>query len=243
VLQALRYAVLVGFAMALHGWAKTMIPHVSGYWADPMLAELDATLFGRDPGPLFRTGVLDPFFANLYVCWFPVTFGLVGALAFSRKDHSVLLTTFLALLVLVGTVGQYALPSVGPIFYERLGLGPRFAEFIAESDSSVTFLADYLWRNYESGGANLGTGISAMPSMHVTFAVWTVFAAQAVSRFLFVPALVYAAAIYMTSVASGWHYATDGVFGGAAAILIYVALSYLARYRDERGKGLCSAVA
>ena len=227
--KAFGYALLLGLAMALHGWAKTMIPEVSGYWADPMLANFDHLLFGQDPWHLFRAVGLGPVFAKVYVSWFPVTFGMMGLLAFSKRDHSTLLTAFLAILIIIGTIGQYVLPSAGPIFFERLGLGPRFDQLTATADPSVAFLADYLWRNYESGGANLGTGISAMPSLHVTMAVWTMFAARALWRPLVIPAAVYALIIYVYSVASGWHYATDGVIGAALAALIYGWLAKRAR--------------
>jgi hypothetical protein len=227
--RAFGYALLLGLAMALHGWAKTMIPNVGGYWADPMLANLDYRLFGQDPWHLFRAVGSGPIFAQVYVSWFPVTFGMMGLLAFSKRDHGVLLTAFLAILIIVGTIGQYVLPSAGPIFYERLGLGPRFDELIATTEPSVTFLSDYLWRNFESGGANLGTGISAMPSMHVTLAVWTMFAARAFWRPLTIPAAAYALIIYVTSVASGWHYATDGIVGAVLATAIYAWLARRAR--------------
>lgn len=227
--KAFGYALLLGLAMALHGWAKTMIPEVGGYWADPMLANFDYRLFGQDPWHLFREIGLGSLFAKVYVSWFPVTFGMMGLLAFSKRDHGVLLTAFLAILILIGTIGQYVLPSAGPIFYERLGLGTRFDELIATADPSVTYLSDYLWRNLESGGANLGTGISAMPSMHVTLAVWTMFAARAFWRPLTIPAAVYASIIYVTSVASGWHYATDGIVGAVLATAIYAWLSKRAR--------------
>lgn len=233
--KAFTYALLLGLAMALHGWAKTMIPNVGGYWADPMLADLDHRLFGQDPWHLFRFDGLGPLFSKIYVSWFPVTFGTMGLLAFSKRDHSVLLTAFLAILIIIGTMGQYVLPSAGPIFYERLGLGARFDELIATTDPSVTFLADYLWRNFESGGANLGTGISAMPSMHVTMAVWTAFAARAIWRPLVVPAVLYALVIYITSVASGWHYATDGLVGAALATATCLWLSKRARQVPRSG--------
>jgi len=231
--RAFGYALLLGMAMALHGWAKTMIPDVGGYWADPMLADFDHWLFGRDPWQLFQTGGLGPLFAKIYVSWFPVTFGMMGLLAFSKRDHSVLLTTFLAILIVAGTIGQYLLPSAGPIFYERIGLGPRFAQLAAETDPSVRFLANYLWQNLESGGANLGTGISAMPSMHVTLAVWTMFAARAFWRPLALPAALYALAIYVYSVASGWHYATDGLVGAALAALICALLTRHSRQSES----------
>jgi hypothetical protein len=219
--RAFVYALLLGLALALHGWAKTMIPHVSGYWADPMLADLDHLIFGQDPWHLFRSELLRPVYAKLYVSWFMITFGTMGLLAFSKRDHSVLLTAYLAILIICGTIGQYVLPSAGPIYFERIGLGTRFAELIATNDTTYTFFADYLWKNYQAGGANLGTGISAMPSMHVTLAVWTVFAAHALWRPLAVPAAIYALLIWGASIASGWHYALDGVIGVAGAIAIY----------------------
>lgn len=231
--KAFGYALLLGLVMALHGWAKTMIPEVSGYWADPMLANFDYLLFGQDPWHLFRAMGLGPLFAKIYVSWFPVTFGMMGLLAFSKRDHGGLLTAFLAILIIVGTIGQYVLPSAGPIFFERIGLGPRFDQLVSTTDPSVTFLADYLWRNYEAAGANLGTGISAMPSMHVTLAVWTMFAARALWRPLTIPAAAYAMAIYVTSVASGWHYATDGIVGAALATCIYAWLSRRTRQTSE----------
>ena len=224
VIKAFTYAVLLGLAIALHGWAKSMIPHVGGYWADPFLADLDHMIFGQDPWHLFRSDLLRPLYAEAYVSWFLITFGTMGVLAFSKRDHSALLTAYLATLIIGGTIGQYLLPSVGPIFYERIGLGPRFAELVATNDPTYGLFADYLWHHYRLGGANLGTGISAMPSMHVTLAVWTVFAAHAVWRPLAVPAAIYAVVIWAASIASGWHYALDGLVGAVLSTAIYALL-------------------
>jgi hypothetical protein len=224
VVKAFGYALLMGLAIALHGWAKSMIPHVGGYWADPMLADLDHLLFGQDPWRLFRSDLLRPIYAQAYVCWFLITFGTVGVLAFSKKDQGVLITAYLAILIIGGTIGEYLAPSVGPIFYERLGLGTRFSELVATNDPTYGLFADYLWQHYQAGGANLGTGISAMPSMHVTLAVWTVFAARAIWRPLAVPAALYALTIWMASIASGWHYALDGIVGAALASAICIVM-------------------
>jgi PAP2 superfamily len=215
---ALIYAVLLGLSIALHGWGKSMIPHVTSYWADPYLANLDAAIFGQDPWHLFRSDLFRPLYSQAYVSWFLITFGTMGFLAFSKRDHSAILTSYLAILIIGGTVGQYLLPSAGPIFYERVGHGARFAELVATNDPTYGLFADYLWKHYQAGGANLGTGISAMPSMHVTLAVWTVIAARALWRPLMVPAIIYALVIWAASIASGWHYALDGIVGAALAI-------------------------
>jgi hypothetical protein len=238
LIRAFVYALLLGLAIALHGWAKSMIPHVGGYWADPHLANLDHRIFGQDPWTLFRSDLLRPIYSEAYVSWFLITFGTMGVLAFSKRDYSVLLTAYLATLIIGGTIGQYLLPSVGPIFYERIGLGPRFAELVATNDPTYGLFADYLWHHYELGGANLGTGISAMPSMHVTLAVWTVFAAHALWRPLAVPAAIYALVIWAASIASGWHYALDGIVGAAVAISIYAwLLRSQARQQPAPGTG------
>jgi hypothetical protein len=222
---ALIYAVLLGLSIALHGWAKSMIPHVTTYWADPYLADLDAAIFGQDPWHLFRSELLRPIYSEAYVSWFLITFGTMGFLAFSKRDHSVILTSYLAILIIGGTVGQYLLPSVGPIFYERIGHGARFAELVATNDPTYGLFADYLWKHYQAGGANLGTGISAMPSMHVTLAVWTVLAARALWRPLMIPAIIYALVIWAASIASGWHYALDGMVGAVIAVAVVRLLS------------------
>ena len=211
--SAFQWAVILGLAMALHGWAKSMIPHVTGYWADPFLANLDYRLLGTDAWSLVRSDLLEPVYAQVYVSWFPITFGTMGVLAFSGRDHSRILTLYLAVLIIGGTIGQYALPSAGPIFYERMGFGDRFNELIATNHPTYARFADYLWENYTAAGANLGTGISAMPSMHVSMAIWTVIAARAVWAPLAIPAGIYALLIWLASITSGWHYATDGLVG------------------------------
>ena len=218
LIQALQIAMIIGLAIALHGWAKSMIPHVTSYWADPMLADLDKAVFGEDPWRLFRSDLLAPLYSTFYVWWFPITFGTMGILAFSRRNHSRLIVAYLMTLIFGGTFGQYALPSAGPIFYEGLGFGPRFSELVRTNDPTFTSFAQYLWHHYEQGGANLGTGISAMPSMHIALAVWTTFAAYAIWRPLAIAAGAYALILWGASIASGWHYAVDGVIGAGVAL-------------------------
>lgn len=220
--RAFKLMLVLAVAIALHGWAKSMIPYVTGgYWADPYLANVDHRIFGQDPWWLFRSDLLKPLYAFTYVWWFAYVFGMQGVLAFSKADHSRLFVAYLVTLIFAGTMGQYVLPSAGPMFYERVGFGPRFHELVATNDPTYTLFANYLWSHYQSGGADLGTGISAMPSMHVALAVWAIFAAWALWRPLAAPAAIYAALVWCDSIASGWHYATDGVVGALAAVVAW----------------------
>lgn len=242
LVRALEWAILLGLAIALHGWAKSMIPHVTSYWADPLLADADALLFGQDPWPLFRSELLKPVYSKAYVSWFVITFGFMGLLAFSKRDHVVLFNSYLVSLIGGGTIGQYLLPSVGPIYYERIGLGPRFAELVATNDPTYGRFADYLWKFYVEGGANLGTGISAMPSMHVTLAVWTVIAARTLWKPLTYPAAIYAFFIWCGSIASGWHYALDGLVGAGIAVGAYrICQGFAARTEKQRSAAFSPA--
>ena len=59
------------------------------------------------------------------------------------------------------------------------------------------------------------------------------FAARAFWRPLTIPAAAYALAIYITSVASGWHYATDGIVGAALATAIYAWIARRARQSTD----------
>ena len=213
MVRAFEWAVILGLAIAIHGWAKSSMPFVTGYWADPMLADLDHWIFGTDPWRLFRSDLLTAAYAKAYVTWFVITFGIMAVLAFMKEDHSRLFNSYLITLIVGGTIGEHVLPSAGPIFYERLGLGDRFAELVATNDPTYGLFADYLWKHYEAGGAGLGTGISAMPSMHVALGVWSLFAAYKIWKPLAAPMLVYVLLVWGASIASGWHYATDGLAG------------------------------
>ena len=235
LVRALKIALLAGTALALHGWAKSMMPLIVDFWADKPLANLDLAIFGRDPWPLFRTDWLLPVYGYVYLLWFPVTFVTLGFVAFSRRDHMPAVVAFLATLVIGGTIGQYLLPSAGPIFYERMGLGPRFAELVATNHFSFNRVSDYLWLHYQARDAAIGTGISAMPSVHVALATWTVCAAFRLWRPLAIPAVIYALGIWAASIASGWHYSTDGLAGALLALAFFaLAERYITRLPAAR---------
>ncbi|GAA4713142.1 phosphatase PAP2 family protein [Sphingomonas lutea] len=221
--RSFQWAIILGLAMALHGWGKSMIPHVTGgFWADPYLANIDHAIFGTDPWRLVRSEFMSPIYAKAYVSWFAITFATMGVLAFgTNPDNQRILTLYLATLILGGTIGQYVLPSAGPIFYELVGFGPRFHELVATNDPTYSGFAKYLWRHFSTGSADIGTGISAMPSMHVSMSVWTVIAARAIWKPLMIPAILYALTVWLGSIASGWHYATDGIVGAAIVLSLH----------------------
>lgn len=213
---------LIGMQMAVLMWTKTMMPLVAGFWADPGLAELESDLFGGD---LWQVTQLLPDWASIaldrtYVTWAPVKFavlfGLLLAPASARKGR-LMLTYFL--MVAAAALGQYLAPSGGPIFYELIGHGDRFADMPIEPWAATT--RDFLWADYLRGGGQLGGGISAMPSLHVAIAAWCALVLHRYWPRLAFVGWAYAFVIFVGSVHLGWHYALDGIVSFALLIIAY----------------------
>jgi hypothetical protein len=213
--------VLVGLQMGVLAWLKIMLPIAQGFWADPLLAHLDSALFlGIDPWrithALFWWAPLD----QAYITWAPVKFAVLLALLLAPASNlrsRALLSYFLILCV--GSLGQYLLPSAGPIFYSALELGPRFADLpIAPWAKEASA---YLWADHLRGGGHIGTGISAMPSLHVAIALWLALVLRSYFPRLQAIGWVYFGLIFVGSIHLGWHYAVDSIAGSALALLAF----------------------
>jgi len=225
-------AFLVGTQLALLGWFKVMMPYTVGFWADPYLAEADALLFGGDPWrPFLRLpigGVID----RIYVTWGPFCATAAIALAFAPNDSrkgQCIIAYFLT--VSSAALGQYLLPSAGPVFYEAVGLGQRFADLPVQPWVRTT--ADYLWVTYTSPGFRVGSGISAWPSLHVAGALWMALVTRSYFPRLQTIAWIYWAAILVGSVYLGWHYALDGIAGSLLAYLAFIIAERLTAFHHE----------
>lgn len=211
---------LVGMQMAVLMWTKTMMPLVGGFWADPPLADLDAFLFGADAWvytqsmPDWASRLID----RAYVTWAPIKFAILFGLLLAPASlikGRLMLTYFL--MVSSAAVGQYLAPSGGPIFYDMIGHGSRFAEMPLETWAQTA--RDFLWADYQRGGGEVGGGISAMPSLHVGIAAWCALVLRHYWPKLALIGWIYALLITVGSVHLGWHYALDG----AVAILLLAA--------------------
>ena len=92
---------------------------------------------------------------------------------------------------------------------------------MVSSSAEVKQVGDYLWDIYAAKRFGAGSGISAMPSMHVAMSTWTVIAFRSFApRFAWV-ALTGWVVITALSIALGWHYACDGIAGSLLAFATY----------------------
>ncbi|WP_235953223.1 phosphatase PAP2 family protein [Salipiger sp. PrR002] len=203
---------------------KTGMPALLPYFADPLLADLDAWLHGgTDPWRLvddtLGSDVARQILPVYQGPWLLLAF-LFPVLLVATDDDSARVSRFLTLYcaawVLIGNLLALAGLSVGPIYYDRLLGTARFTELQQMLDTQGVdqiFLGqvqEFLWRMYRSGKHALGTGISAFPSVHVSVAFTVTLYCLERSALLVLPGLAFAAAILLLSVWSGYHYAIDG---------------------------------
>lgn len=209
----------VGLQFCLIAWLKNALPHSVGFWADRTLANIGHAIFGVDPWRLLQF-LPGPLMDTVYITWAQSTFVLLMLLTVlpaSEKRDRALVSFFL--MSAVCALAQYLLPSAGPIFYERIGLGERYAQLPVREWAQVT--ADYLWNNLQLRGAAIGSGISAFPSMHVAGAAWVAIVVGSFVKQLKPLAWAYFVLILLGSVYLGWHYVMDGVAGGVIAWVTY----------------------
>lgn len=213
---------LAGLNMTTFMWTKPLLNYLVPFWADPLLAGLDNAMFlGHDPW-VFLTGLNSTPMAIFYHRgWFVMMLlVLIFVLASppSAEKSATMLTYFL-LWSVIGPVIHILLPAAGPIFFADLGYGDRFAGL--ESVSETKEVATYLWMVYAGEGFGPGSGISAMPSLHIATTAWMIIATRIFARRLLLPMALAGFLIFLLSVALGWHYAADGIVGAIAAGACY----------------------
>ena len=226
-------AVLGGFSMHFFMIVKPELDVLFPFWADPHLANLDHAIFGTDPWRLFRGVNLVPVAWVYGPFWFftmLLTLFWVLLKPASEKKATAIIAYFLIWSVF-GTVGQALFSSGGPIFYERLGYGPRFHDM--PTPAMVQGLSNYLWMLHHQRSLAMGAGISAMPSLHIASMTWIAGSFAIYRSRWTLPAVLLAVFIYAASVALGWHYASDGIAGALGAVGCFYVARWYVRLRTE----------
>lgn len=215
-------------------WTKSMLNFHVVFWADRALADQDRALFfGHDPWTLF-SWLNFRYVGHVYHrSWFVAIIGtlLVAANAPRSPERSAVMLHYFVLWLVIGPVIHMLMPAVGPIFYERMGYGNRFAGLVVDEETAR--IADYLWTTFQAKRFLPGTGISAMPSLHVVMSTWIAITARAIAPKLFPWAVAYAVLIFALSISLGWHYALDGIAGALAAIASYLLLRSIMRRKHS----------
>jgi hypothetical protein len=229
-IDMLRNLVLAAFASLLIAYSfaalKASLPQVFPFYADRFFADIDRQLhFGTDPWVLTHalssvipSGLATTFYLTIWsipAFIFPICLVLVD-----RDPNRVSRFLLLYLLTWIGLGNILALAglSVGPVYFDRYMGGSEFVGLTdALQTSQVTttifgIIQQDLWHFLADRDQEIGTGISAFPSVHVGIA--TVIDLYGVERGLIwaIPGILFCALILFLSVYLGWHYAVDGYF-------------------------------
>jgi len=225
---------------------KTLIPDMHPYDWDATLAGWDSAVhFGMAPWrllqPIFGYPVMTGFANVIYCFWF---FGLAGLWfwqAFALRDRQLRIQYFISYMLCFALLGNFAatlLASGGPCFYGRMVLGPdpyaplmqylRGVSVGSPVNISVG-LQDMLWQRYVMDADGVGSGIAAMPSLHVAGATLFALLGWRTNRILGGVLTVFVALVLMATVHLGWHYAIDGYAAIVATLAIWSAVGAVIR--------------
>ncbi len=228
---------------------KSMIPSINAYRFDELFAAWDAWLhFGFHPievmHAIFGTWAASVF-DFFYTLWFPFmwAFVLIHVMETKRPaERTQYLLSYVLVWIVLGTALAIALSSAGPVYYGRVtGLDDPFIPYMdmlrAADDALLenggwwprvwaVSLQDWLWQQYETGALSPGSGISAMPSLHIGVATLNALAAWRTHRIFGWIMIGFAATIQLGAVYLGWHYAIDGYLSIVLTILIWKTVGY-----------------
>lgn len=238
--------------ISLFGAVKPTIPAINPFSWDETLIRIDRSLAGGVDPYVLTSAV----FGNVY--------GIVGL----NFVYNFWLVIFIGSMVWVPWIGnrilrlRYIITSlltwfVGgnlmAIFFSSAG--PCFVRLLTGDttfDPLMTLLADIdretgavwalvaqemLWKAHVANDGTI-SGISAMPSMHVGVSVILACVAWQFGGVVRWLGAAFAVCIFIGSIQLAWHYASDGIIGGALAMLFWRASEPLAAWSLLRPKAV-----
>jgi hypothetical protein len=246
VIRALPVAILLPLFYSAFTSMKTAIPAIARYRWDPIFAAWDRALHGGvDPWrilqPIVGHPVMTVAIGFLYLFLGLIMVGCWAWQALTLRDPQLRLQFFTAFVLcwaVLGNLMATLLASGGPCYYALLVGGPDpYAPLLQylRGTSAAGFpvwslgLQDMLWANFSSGDLARGSGISAMPSIHVSVATLLALLGWRTHRALGLAMTVLAAVILVGSVHLGWHYAIDGYAAIVGTVIIWCGVGRMIR--------------
>lgn len=222
---------------------KAMIPLFASYDWDPLFIAWDRAIFlGNDAWvvlqPLFGFPIVTAAFAAAYHLWalllYPGCIFMAAYPAVSDDLRRRFFLTYAMAWSVVGGAMAIGMASVGPAFAMPLVGIDTFVpqmDYLHAANSQVPVMTvavqDMLLDRFLAGDGSLGSGVSAMPSMHIAIATlfWLAMreigprAGRAFFGFLIV--------IWIGSVHLAYHYAVDGLISVIAIFALWKLTAWL----------------
>lgn len=225
--------------------AKNLLSDIGPFRWDAALAQADAWLHGgKDPWrwlqPFFGHHLVTRFVQYMYTAgWVTGLCAVTALVAVSRRLQPYRLRFFLTYLfcwIVLGNVVAGLFMSAGPVYFgEATGDTARFADqlrYLSFSDGmpqSSVDLQQMLWILHERGRAELGTGISAFPSLHVAMSTLFTLIAWKINRRAGLAASAFLVVTMAGSVHLAWHYALDGYVSAALTLAVWLGVGAVER--------------
>jgi PAP2 superfamily len=229
---------------------KEVIPAIHPFSWDTTFVQWDRAIgFGRLPWQILQPWLGYPLVTtainSAYDAWFLTMFAALFWQAFARRASALrmqFLVAFSFAWFLAGNVLAVIFSSAGPCYYGRLHPGiadPYAAQMVYLRAVAAHWpvwsiqVQDMLWHSYATGHGEI-TGISAMPSLHVTVAVLLMLLGWCTNRWLGAVMSVFAGLVVIGSIHLAWHYAVDGIAGAGLAVFFWWAAALLVRANTLR---------
>ncbi|MFN1512958.1 phosphatase PAP2 family protein [Vibrio owensii] len=231
-----------------HTFLKSLIPVLHPFSLDEAFINIDRVLhFGVDPWVITHSlfpGAWSSFVLNMaYNAWFFLMWGMLIFFLIYKKRPQLrqqFLLSFVLSWMVIGFFFATLLSSVGPCYVEPLSENNYFSPLMETLRAQSQYLLDieigqlwalatqeHLWHDYIEQANSIGSGISAMPSMHVSIAVLIALSIYRLNKIAGYVAYFFALIIQIGSVHLAWHYAIDGYFATVLTILIWKGVGYL----------------
>lgn len=226
---------------------KNLLSDMTPFHWDASLAAADAWIHGgRDPWrwlqPLLGRPAVTRAIQMAYVGGWVIALCTVPALlgGSRRLDHlrQRFFLTYLFVWVVLGNIMAGIFMSAGPVYYgDVTGDVARFADQLAYLSFSEGLthssydLQRMLWALHDQGRTEMGSGISAFPSVHVAMATLFALTGWAINRWAGIAATIFLAVIMAGSVHLAWHYAIDGYVSMIAVAAVWFGIAAWQRRR------------
>lgn len=238
IARALPVLATLPFILGTFLSTKVQIGHLQNFEYDGPIIRMTTHLIGGKPAWAYFEGLFDHPWTiialdDLYYLWFPVLGTTFIWRIFSFRDSHLRLQFLLTIAVCWGVVGSFAaiaFPSAGPAFLPHLWYGPTPYDGLIEHlsalrragyDLTSQHVQNLLWDLYASRSTMGGSGISAMPSLHVTMATVLGIYGWRLGRFAGAAYTIFALMIFLGSFMLAFHYALDGMVGAAIAAIVW----------------------
>ncbi|MGR5411229.1 phosphatase PAP2 family protein [Vibrio astriarenae] len=250
--------VAVSIFMSSYSAVKASIPMVNHFRYDVLFYNIDKLFFlGFEPWAILPSFLDVPYFYAfinlLYNIWVIFIWASVVYFGFlnSKDVRLQYLITFVLCWFIVGNILAMLLSSAGPIYMHLVNDGETMYisliehlklhdSYLIENDSPITIWAlstqELLWESYSQNKEMLGSGISAMPSMHVSMSVLLALGVSKVNKWAGYSAWIYCFFIYIGSFLLGWHYAIDGLVSLPCTLLLWYLSGKGIRYFSRADK-------